>query len=285
MTKLAILADIHGNLPALEAVWHDLSRHDVDHVVVAGDIINWGPFSLEVLEFLDRHRCSVIRGNNELYVTEYDSGRAPDVWSTYTLPGWTHLQIGDTWRRRVAGWPDTLQLRYPDGPPIRVVHGSPRDHWEGIYEETPDTAISEMLAGIEEAFVIAGHTHLPLDRTSGNWRILNPGTVGVPLDANPLAGYMLLTAVDDTWIPEFYRVPYDRDALFAGFEERRFLEAHGVVGHLIIEEFRTSNIQVDAFIRWRRNHNPDAPESLALLADFTTDIRRSCAPEPYRRYI
>ncbi len=287
MTRLAILADIHGNLPALEAVWEDLSRNDVDQVIIAGDVINWGPFSLEVLEFLDERRemCSIIRGNHEFYVLDYDSERGPPSRASYTMPPYTHSQIGDTWRRRIAGWPDTIQLRYPDGPLIRVIHGSPRDHWEGFYPQASDEAIADMLATVDETVVITAHTHLQMDRTSGKWHILNPGTVGVPLDANPAAGYLLLNTEKGSWAPEFHRVTYNRAPLFERLENPDFLETHGLIGRLMIEEFRTSTVQVAPFLRWMQACHPGEPVTPELLDQFTIDIRRQYAPDAHRKFI
>jgi predicted phosphodiesterase len=285
MTKLAILGDIHGNLPALEAVWQDMQQFEVDLVVVAGDSINWGPFSLEVLEWLHRERCAVIRGNNELYVVEYDSGRAPAHWDSYSLPVWLHRHIGDDWKLRVSTWPDTLQLRFPGAPLVRVIHGSPRDHWEGIFPTSSDADISRMLTGIEEPVVIAAHTHLTLDRTCGDWRIFNPGAVGIPLDSNPDASYMLLTAENGEWTPEFRRVPYDRTPLYEEFERQGFLDEHGIAGHFVIEEFRSSTIHLAAFLHWHRACCPEAPHSMDLLEHFTGEQRRAFTPLPYQRYI
>ena len=79
MTRIAVLADIHGNLPALNAVIDDMARFAVDHVVVAGDSVNWGPFSREVLEIIAARKWAVIRGNNAYYALDYATGRAPDV--------------------------------------------------------------------------------------------------------------------------------------------------------------------------------------------------------------
>ena len=285
MTRIAILADIHGNLPALEAVWRDLEPFAVDQVVVAGDIVNWGPFSLEVLEFLDQRHCTVMRGNNEIYLLDYLSDRAPAAWASYTLPGWLHRQLGDGWRTRIAAWPDTLQLRFPDGPAIRVVHGSPRDHWEGIFPTSTGAEIEEMLAGVEEPVIIAAHTHLPLDRTAGDRRILNPGSVGIPLDGNPDASYMLLTVTNGEGHAEHRRVPYDRAPLHAEFERQRFIDEHGLVGHFVVEEFRSSSIHVAAFLHWHAACCPEEPHTMELLAEFTTEARRRHAPAPYRTYI
>ena len=81
MTKLAVLSDIHGNLPALEAVMSDLSNFDVDHVIVAGDVIHFGPFSRQAAELVIEKGWSVIRGNNELFLIDYQTSRAPEEWN------------------------------------------------------------------------------------------------------------------------------------------------------------------------------------------------------------
>jgi predicted phosphodiesterase len=122
MTRLAILADIHGNLPALEAVLQDLSQFKMDHVIVAGDVINWGPFSAQVMERVTREGWAVIRGNNEFYVLDYNTPRAPSEWEEYSLLPWLHGQLNGHWRNVIAAW--------PDAPPLRVVHGSPRSPWD-----------------------------------------------------------------------------------------------------------------------------------------------------------
>ena len=86
MTRLALLADIHGNLPALEAVIEDMAQFAVDHVVVAGDSVNWGPCSRQVMEIITERAWALIRGNNELYVLDHDTERAPPHWASFTMP-------------------------------------------------------------------------------------------------------------------------------------------------------------------------------------------------------
>ena len=273
MTRLAVLADIHGNLPALEAVIADLAAVAVDHVVVAGDLVNWAPFSAPVVERVLAEGWAVIRGNAEFYVLDYNTPRAPAAWSDRgqyaTLPV-LHEHLRGRLQTRIAAWPDTISLRYPDAPPVRVVHGSPRSAWEGITALAPDEEVAAMLAGVEETTVIAAHTHLVMDRTVGPWRILNPGSVGVPLDGLFSAGYLLLDAAADGWRPTFRRVPFDYAALFAELERRRIAETYGVIGHLIVEEFRTARTRVAPFLRWRAAHRPNAPLTLALLDEFVT---------------
>jgi predicted phosphodiesterase len=284
MTRLAVLADIHGNLPALDAALRDLAGRAVDDVVVAGDVINWGPFSREVLEVAHGSRWPVVRGNNEYYLLDWDTPRAPADWTLDAFPvlPWLHAQLGRDWQRVIAAWPDTLSLRYPDAPPLRVVHGSPRSAWEAIYPDGPDDELDQVLAGVEERYVVAGHSHLPMDRRAGRWRIFNPGSVGLALDGTYDACYLLLDGDGDGWRPTFRRVASDRAAVLDAFERERFVERCGVVGQLIVEEFRTARIQLHAFVRWRQKRHPGRPVTWDLLNEFGDEERWAHMGAPYR---
>ncbi len=281
MTRLAVLGDIHGNLPALEAVWADLSQFEVDHVVVAGDVINWGPFSLEVLEFLDerRERCSIVRGNHEFYLLDYDSPRAPEAWKRITGerltgPRWIHQLIGDTWRRRIAGWPDTLSLRFADAVPLRVVHGAPGNPWQGVYEDTPVEVVAEAFASVKESTVVSAHTHLTLDRQVDRWHIVNPGSAGNPTDGIPDASYMLLESGEGGWHATHRRVPFDRSRVIQELERQSAIAEHNDFGRFIVEEFRTARPWVGPYMLWRRTNYPNEPMTTSLAELFTEDLRR-----------
>jgi predicted phosphodiesterase len=282
MTRLAVLADIHGNLPALEAVLSDLARTEVDQVVVAGDLINGGPFSPEVVERVLGMGWAVIRGNNELYLLDYATPRAPAHWQSYTLPPVLHRQLGDRLVGRIAMWPDALTLRFRDAPTVRVVHGSPRSHFEGISRMTSDDEISAMLGGVEETTVIAAHTHLALERRVGRWQVINPGTVGTPLDGTFAAQYALLDGDGDGWRVSFRRISYDLAPVFTAFERWGFVAATGVTGQLVIEEFRTARLHVLPFLRWCQAVAPDAPHDETLLARYlATADRWAYTPPEY----
>jgi predicted phosphodiesterase len=270
MTRLAVLADIHANLPALDAVRRDLERVRVERVIVAGDAINWGPSSAEVVDIIQREGWTVIRGNNEYYLLDYDTPRAPAAWTPedFRVLPWLRDQMTGEAHHTVATWPDTLSLRFPDTPAIRVVHGSPRSHWEAMHRDTPTAGLASMLAGVEEPLVIAGHTHLAMDRCVGQWRIVNPGSVGLPLEGVPGAEYMLLEGDSSGWRPEWRRVDYDAAPLFDAIERSGLVEQAGPVGELMVEEFRTNRIQVYAFVVWRNRHYPGQPFTQQLLAEF-----------------
>lgn len=271
MTRLAILADIHGVWPALESVLDDLSQFIPDHIIVAGDLINLGPFSRQVVAHAVEHNWVVVRGNNELALLDYDTPRAPEHWQDLTqfaMLGWLDRQFDDDLKDTIATWPDTLQLRFRNAPPIRLVHGSPRSSLESIYPTATDEEIEELLAGTDEGVVVAGHTHLPMDRTVGNWRILNPGSVGMPLDGDSKASYLLLESDRGEWHPTFRRVSFDDTSLFSAFKRQGFVDQCGVIGHLVVQTFSTARPQVVPFLRWRDQVYPNEALSMEMLCEY-----------------
>ena len=85
MTRIAVISDIHGNMTALNAVLDDMAPFKVDQVVVAGDVVNWGPHNAQVLDRIIRESWPVIRGNQELYMLDQDTPRGPASWEKYTI--------------------------------------------------------------------------------------------------------------------------------------------------------------------------------------------------------
>lgn len=270
MTRLAILSDLHGNLPALEAVFSDLHNHEIDHVIVPGDVISFGPFSRQVAEYVLKNGCSVIRGNNELFLTDYKTPRAPEEWNDpiqYAPTAWLDSQFDHKLKTIIGSWPDSLNLRFRDAPPIRVFHGTPHSSWEPIYWTMKDDEIEKHLNGVEEEFVICGHTHLPLNRQVGKWRIFNPGSVGVPLDGIFSASYMVLHGDEHGWLPSFQRVPFDYAPVFEEFERSGYNKESGPIGRLVVEIYRQAR-PLMGFIRWRDRFKPGTPLTYELVDEF-----------------
>ncbi len=284
MTRLAILADIHGNLPALEAVLADLAAFPVDGIIVAGDLINWGPFSAAVVARALAGGWAVIRGNNEFYLLDYDTPRAPAAWADptqYTMLPWLRRQLAGPLHARIAAWPDTLRVCPPDAPPLRILHGSARSNNEGIVPAVSEAELAVLLDGVQEETVVAAHTHLPLDRQIGRWHILNPGSVGVPLQGTLIGSYLLLDGDHTGWRGTLRHVPLDNSALFAAFTATGFAAECGAIGELVLDEFRTARLQVLPFLNWRQATCPTAPFDAATLARFRASDPRPYTPPAY----
>jgi predicted phosphodiesterase len=279
MTRLAVLADIHGNLTALNAVIADLSNHPpIDHGVAAGDNINVGPESLGVMQRLVELGWALIRGNHEFYYLDYGTQREPSAHKDFTLPRWLHQTLPRAWFNRIAALPDTLTLYYPDAPPLRVCHGIPGSHWQGIYaypEITPDEDAAKLLEGATEDYVILGHTHQTMNRRIQGaercWQVFNPGSAGLPLHGKPgYAHYMILEGSPEGWIAEQHQVPYDMTPLWEAFERAEYLAHTGVVGQLLMDEFRTAQTRVVPFKRWAEETYGDSSFSQERLEVFST---------------
>ena len=285
MTRLAVLADIHGNLPALQAVIDDLAQFDIDQVVVAGDSVNWGPFSREALESITARNWAFIRGNNELYALDYDTERAPAHWSSFTLPPYLHDQLGDKWVNVIAAMPDTLELRFRDAPPIRVFHGIPGDPWTAMVPASPAAEIDEWLGDIAERTVIGAHSHIAMERHVGDWQIFNPGSVGIPLDGEHSASYMILEGRNHGWeLAAHRRVPFDNLSALIELERQDFVERCGVTGELVLAEFRCARLKLAPYLVWKQSNYADREDSFKLLHEFLDlDNIERFMPQAYRQ--
>lgn len=270
MTKLAILSDLHGNLPALEATMADLKNFEVDHVIVSGDVISFGPFSRQVAELVIHKGWSVIRGNNEFFLIDYKTPRAPKDWNDpvqFAPTAWLDTQFDHRLRTIIGSWPDALNLRFRDAPPLQVFHGTPQSPWEPIYWTMSDEEIEKHLSPVEAEFVLCGHTHLPMDRQVGRWRVFNPGSVGVPLDGVFSASYMILDGSEHGWTPLFRRIPFDYEPIFAEFERSGYNKQSGPIGRLVVEIYRQAR-PLMGFLRWQAKHKPGSPLSDDLIDEF-----------------
>jgi putative phosphoesterase len=193
--KIAAIYDIHGNLPALEAVLKEIDGEGVDVIVVGGDIVP-GPMSLDVLEGLRNlgNRVKWIRGNCEREaVVAFDGGRVDyissnEVWATME---WTARQMGRKQRDFVAALPEKISLHVEGVGEVLFCHGSPRTDMEILTVATPEVRLREALAGVKEDVVVCGHTHMQFDRMCDGKRVVNAGSVGMPY-GDPGAYWLLL---------------------------------------------------------------------------------------------
>ncbi len=193
--KIAALYDIHGNLPALEAVLNEIDREGVDVIVIGGDIVP-GPMSRDVLEVLLRlgDRVSWIRGNCEREVVEaFDGGSLSYIKSKEVRAAtiWTAGQMEQRQRDFMAALPEKISFHVEGLGEVLFCHGSPRSDMEILTEATPQERLSEVLAGVKEDVVVCGHTHMQFDRVCDGKRVLNAGSVGMPY-GEPGAYWLLL---------------------------------------------------------------------------------------------
>ena len=204
--RLAALYDIHGNLPALEAVLEEVRRAGVDHIVVGGDVLP-GPMPRETLELLLEIDIPArfITGNGELAVlAQIDAGDRQPVtyWGTrggQPLPKplqevvrWCGRQLQPAQEQAIRSWPATLWLEHPQMGRILFCHGTPQSETAGFTRLTSEDCLRPVFEGLSGHLVVCGHTHMPFDRMVAGARVVNAGSLGMPF-GQPGADWLLLT--------------------------------------------------------------------------------------------
>jgi diadenosine tetraphosphatase ApaH/serine/threonine PP2A family protein phosphatase len=211
MAPLAILYDVHGNLPALEAVLADARAADARRFLLGGDYALFGPFQAECVASLRAlEQATWIRGNVDRWAA--NQGVPQDDELLLRAVADCREALGAQLADELGRLPEQVAI---DG--TRYCHASPLSDMRSFLPDPGDDD-EEMLAGVPEQRVVFGHTHLQFRRGGpGGIELLNPGSVGLPLDGDARAAYAV--ANDDGSI-EHRRVDYDRDAAIAGLQER-----------------------------------------------------------------
>ncbi len=180
----AVLYDVHGNLPALDAVLEEASAEGIDRFVLGGDYALNGP---DPAACVDRVRSlgaptAALLGNTDRWIVE---GRDD--------PGvrWTADRLGADRIAWLAGLPTRVDL---PADAALAVHATPRSDEEVLRPETAEDEVRAMLTGVEARLVLCGHTHVQYRRPVPPWTVVNPGSVGLPDDGDPRAAWAVLDA-------------------------------------------------------------------------------------------
>lgn len=252
--KIAVFADVHSNLDALETVLDHIDRWCPDLVLCAGDIINRGPNPRICAErVLDRAKAegwAVIRGNHERYVLMNSTGDLPAQGPEFEIirhAKWTYDQL-DGLVEPLEALPVQWERTDDAGNEIRMVHASMLGDRKGIFPDDSDESLREKIAPAPQVLVV-GHTHRPLIRTVDETLVVNAGAVGAPFDRDPRAAYAQLTLEDGAWQAEIIRLAYDRERAIADFHDSGYLEESGDFARLILAEFREARSLIPGWYR------------------------------------
>lgn len=268
--RLAILADIHGNLPAFEAALDHARAQAPDQIIIAGDVVIGSPDSADCWRLARSLGCPVLRGNHERYATDLGTERGDPRWlgPQFAPVQWAARQLAPADHAELRALPPTLRL--PDAPDLLIVHASLRGDSDSLRAHTPEERLPELFPGVAERLIVRAHNHVGATRVWGERLIVTAGSVGLPLDGNTTAQYLLLERRRAGWHIAHQSVPYDLDAALGRFAASGYLDAAGVIARLYMRELATASFQIVPFLRAYERWSARAPISLeAALARFS----------------
>ncbi len=215
--------DVHGNLAALEAVLGAARAEGIGRVVCGGDVALFGAHPAECVGLLDSFGDGLIavRGNCDRYLA--DPPAAPE--DELAVVRWTRDALGEELVARLGALPAAVTI---DGHGALVVHASPRSDEDVILPETPREEVTAMLAGASQPLVTCGHVHIQYKRRIGGTELVNPGSVGLPLDGDARAAWAVL---EDGHV-SFRRTAYDVAGVIAELEQIGHPTAELIAGRL-----------------------------------------------------
>lgn len=252
--KIAVLADIHANLSALQTVIDHVESWGPDKIVVAGDTVNRGPRPKECLDIVQANSgldgWKIIRGNHEDYVINQAQPEAPRTGPAFEVhrPSfWTYKKLNSN-VTLLKEMPFQHKILDPGGKEVRIVHASMRSNRDGIYPETTEEILEQQI-GIPPALFCVGHTHRPLIRSYNHTLVVNAGSVGLPFDGDTRPSYAQLTLQESNWKAEIIRLNYDLKTAERDFYTTGYLEQAGPLAELVLIELRYACSQLHNWSR------------------------------------
>lgn len=247
--SLAIFADIHANLPALEAVLDDISRQNVDEVLVGGDLVGRGPEGSAVAKRIRELGFATIGGNHEDYLLDFRGRRVPDEWWTsreWAAARWMAEELDDDDEAYLASLPFSLERE-----DLILIHGTPDSNRDGIGPWTSDEQIKDFHTAGGRPILVCAHTHRPMLQETGDGLVVNVGSVGLPFNRDQRAQYAILRRGGRWgWEVEMRQVPYDVDRVRKIYQETGFREAGGATAELLLLELEHASPLLVPFIKW-----------------------------------
>jgi len=227
--KIALIGDIHANLPALEVVLAHAREQEIDTIWSVGDLVGYGAFPDQVVKFFRRKEILSIIGNYDLQVLKFKQKK--DKWRKKKRPEkylafrWTHQQLSKLSRKYLRFLSKEIRMKVK-GHRILLTHGSPASNEEHLAPDTPEKRLRKLAQIAKSNLIICGHSHRPFARRVDDTWFINPGSVGRPDDGDPRASYAILKIASQKEIEvEHYRLEYDVERIVAAIREHDLPEA------------------------------------------------------------
>lgn len=269
--RFAVIADIHANLPALNSVLDDINKQGVDGIVFAGDLVTGGPAPTQVLDMVRENVDWAILGNADKRLLDFSNHDLPagrrtvEQWAALQ---WTLEQLSLEDIERLGSFPESLVIDVTKDIQVRVVHGSTRSLEEHIFPvgnakllklfESAGLTNSQIINADQvmgfftESLLICGHSHIPWMYQDSGRCVLNPGSVGAPVDGDIRAHYMILQKTVKEWQSRLRLVDYDLEWQRRLYRESGFLYEGGAMAWIFLQSTETGRNVLGDFIQCLR---------------------------------
>ncbi|HEX7055581.1 MAG TPA: metallophosphoesterase family protein [Bacilli bacterium] len=235
--KIALLADIHGNDHALEAVLADIADQSADRIVVLGDLVFKGPRPEECVKAIQRLHAQVIRGNiDELVglgrIQEGFAKSESHAQALLTEMEWTRGRLSKSELAYLAELPFSLEMELMDGHMLHCVHATPQNVLDIVPMDAKAQQLERMFVNERASIVAYAHIHYPYVKFWNGKTIVNTGSVGLPFDGDPRASYALIETLGDKSSITIRRVKYDIEAAVKAYHKSGHPYADSVIAAL-----------------------------------------------------
>ncbi|MEN8198830.1 MAG: metallophosphoesterase family protein [Thermodesulfobacteriota bacterium] len=208
--KILLIADIHGNFPALNAVMDFFATTAFTAICNCGDCLVYGPFPNETLHWLEENRVYSIIGNTDRKVKKLLKGKGfkkPRKDEKRIMYTWTADQLNSRSAEYLCSLKKSQRLHFA-GHDICLFHGSPEDPDEFLFPDTSRERFNELSISCGCPIIVTGHSHTPFHTLTNDTHFINPGSVGRMFDGDPSASCAVLELTDETVKVTHYRVGY-----------------------------------------------------------------------------
>lgn len=235
--KVALISDIHANLPALEAVLEDIKKRSVDAIWNMGDMLGYGAFPDEVVNLIEKEKILSIIGNYDVKVLKvkqkkdkWKKGVPPEKWLAYN---WSYDKLSESSLAFLNSLDEEIRLE-AEGKKIIIKHSVSDPDDEHLTPDSPEEKFREIASKDNADIIIFGHSHIPFKKkVDGTW-FINPGSVGRPGDGDPKASYAIMNIKPKLFRVDHYRIDYDVERAVSAIREsglpdlfaRMILEGH-----------------------------------------------------------
>ena len=255
--KIAIFADIHGNLPALKAVLEDIKKENISKILVLGDILG-GPFPIEVIRILRDLDAIMIRGNYEGYLLKIYSNPSNSHWyksKQWSPTLWVYKRLNQYWLKFINSLPKQRIIPVDEKNDILMVHSIydpmlPADDSGCLMTDKYDDVLPSYIRNIDQSVLLFAHNHVPYKKSFDGTLALSPGSIGIPLNGTIGAQYAIMHCENEIMRAEIRTVKYPIKDIQEGFLESGYLKEGGPIARLTLNCIKTGKAQMGLFFKF-----------------------------------